>query len=164
MIAVDPDAPYARLAVVALIREPGEGRWLLTRPPRDLEIWSPPGGRLERGESLVEATIREMREEVGLGVEVAGPCYAYVTMHKGERTVAVSMACRVAEPAPVPRLAPAEAVEARWATVEEWLALTARGLTPWTAADVVRATTLAVTLLAQVFSPDGVPPGPSPGR
>ncbi|MCZ7662405.1 MAG: NUDIX hydrolase [Thermoleophilia bacterium] len=148
MIADDPGAPYARLAVVGLIREPGEGRWLLTRAPRTDEIWAPPGGRLEREESLVQATEREMLEEVGLRVEVAGPCYAYVTMHKGERTVAVSMACRVAEPAPAPVLEPREALDARWVTVEEWAALASAGLTLWATADILRATTLAQTLLA----------------
>jgi len=149
-LATDPDAPYARLAVVGLIREPGEGRWLLTRPPRPpgaLEIWAPPGGRLERGEALVDTTTREMREEVGLEVEVAGPCYAYLTMHKGERTLAVSMACRVAVPAPALTLAPDEAVDARWVTVGEWLEMAGAGITLWTAEDVLRATATAAVLL-----------------
>lgn len=155
MIATDPDAPYARLAVVGLIREPGEGRWLLTRAPRPPgapEIWAPPGGRLERGETLVDTTIREMREEVGLQVEVAGPCYAYLTMHKGERTLAVSMACRVEgrrveDPAPSLTLATEEAVEARWVTVGEWLEMAGAGITLWTADDIRRATATAAVLL-----------------
>lgn len=150
VIASDPDAPYARLAIVALIREPGEGRWLLTRAPRPAgtpEIWSPPGGRLERGETLVDATLREMREEVGLQVEVAGPCFAFLTMHKGERTLAVSMACWVAPPAPSLTLAPEEAVEARWVTVGEWLQAADAGLTLWAAEDVRRATATAAVLL-----------------
>ncbi|MHB8870580.1 MAG: NUDIX hydrolase [Thermoleophilia bacterium] len=149
-LATDPDAPYARLAVVGLIREPGEGRWLLTRPPRPPgapEIWAPPGGRLERGETLVDTTTREMREEVGLEVLVAGPCYAYLTMHKGERTLAVSMACRVAVPVPPLTLAPDEAVDARWVLVGEWLEMAGAGLTLWAAEDIRRATATAAVLL-----------------
>ncbi|MHB0981486.1 MAG: NUDIX hydrolase [Thermoleophilia bacterium] len=150
MITTDPDAPYARLAVVGLIREPGEGRWLLTRAPRPAGtpvIWAPPGGRLERGETLADTTMREMHEEVGLQVEVAGPCYAYLTMHKGERTLAVSMACRVESPAPSLTLAPEEAVEARWVTVGEWLEMAGGGVSLWAADDIRRATATAAVLL-----------------
>lgn len=154
MTATDPEAPYARLAVVGLIREPGEGRWLLTRPPRPdgVEIWAPPGGRLERGETLESAVVREMREEVGLGVIVAGPCYAYLTMHKRERTLAVTMACLVEDPSPPLLLEPTEATDARWVTVEEWLGLVSAGLTPWSARDVGRATALAAVLLSDARS------------
>jgi ADP-ribose pyrophosphatase YjhB (NUDIX family) len=96
---------------------------------------------------LVDTTIREMREEVGLRVEVAGPCYAYLTMHKGERTLAVSMACRVEDPAPSLTLAPEEVVEARWITVGEWLEMAGAGITLWTAEDIRRATASAAVLL-----------------
>lgn len=154
MSTTDPEAPYARLAVVGLVREPGEGRWLLTRPPRpsEIEIWAPPGGRLERGETLEAATAREMSEEVGLDVDVAGPCYAYLTMHKGERTLAVTMACAVREETPALVLAPDEAVDARWVTSDEWVGLASAGLTPWAAEDVRRATTMAAVLLPDLVA------------
>jgi len=141
--AADPEAPYVRLAVVAIVREPAEGRWLLIRAPRELESWGPPGGRVERGESLADALHRELMEEVGLRVLTAGPCFAYVTMHKGERTVGVHMACRATGPAPSVRLEPAEAMDHRWVTAEEWVQMAHAGLTPWDPDDVVRVTTLA---------------------
>lgn len=144
--ADDPAAPYARLAVVCLIRHPDDDRWLLVRPPRDREVWAPAGGRLERGETLEAAVHREMAEELDLPVQVAGPCYAYVTMHKGERMVGVTMACRADGDRPL-RLDPAEAVDWRWVCRAEWLAMAAAGLTPWTPGDIVSATTLAATLL-----------------
>jgi len=52
----------------------GPHRLLLVRrrkPPR-LGEWSIPGGRAEPGETLAEALVREMEEETGLTVEVAG--------------------------------------------------------------------------------------------
>jgi ADP-ribose pyrophosphatase YjhB (NUDIX family) len=48
------------------------GRVLLVkrgRPPAE-GLWSVPGGKVELGESLEEACVREMREETGLVVEV----------------------------------------------------------------------------------------------
>jgi ADP-ribose pyrophosphatase YjhB (NUDIX family) len=145
--AADPEAPYVRLAVVAIVREPAEGRWLLIRAPRDQESWGPPGGRVERGEDLADALHRELMEEVGLHVLTAGPCFAYVTMHKGERTVGVHMACRSAGAAPRLCLDPAEAADHRWVTAREWVEMAHAGLTPWDPADVVRVTTLADALL-----------------
>jgi ADP-ribose pyrophosphatase YjhB (NUDIX family) len=41
-------------------REPAKGQWSL------------PGGRVERGESLREAVVREVREETGIDVDVEG--------------------------------------------------------------------------------------------
>ncbi len=62
----------SRLEVVAgLIRR--EGRYLLARRMKDDAIgrvWEFPGGRVEEGESLETALVRELQEELGVTAEV----------------------------------------------------------------------------------------------
>ena len=139
--------PYARLAVVMLIHSADRERILLVRPRSRPELWSPPGGRLEAGESLEAAAVREAREETGLPVRVLGPCYAYLTLHKGERTLAVSMACRTRSQREAPTLDQEEASSWRWVRPAEWVDLAAAGRSHWTAEDVRRATALARRLI-----------------
>ena len=67
----DPSARTPQVAVAAIVFDDA-GRVLLVergRPP-GVGTWSVPGGRLEVGETLVQAVAREVREETGLVVEV----------------------------------------------------------------------------------------------
>jgi ADP-ribose pyrophosphatase YjhB (NUDIX family) len=69
----DPDAPAPNSLVVATsaVVVNSEGRVLMQRRA-DSGNWALPGGAMELGESLVDAVIREVREESGYDIEVRG--------------------------------------------------------------------------------------------
>jgi 8-oxo-dGTP pyrophosphatase MutT (NUDIX family) len=57
-----------RIGVGVVIR--GSGDTILLEKRRDCGWWGLPGGKVEPGESLVEAAVREVVEETGLTVEI----------------------------------------------------------------------------------------------
>jgi ADP-ribose pyrophosphatase YjhB (NUDIX family) len=68
-----------RVGVGAFVFD-GSGRVLLVergKPPAE-GLWSVPGGSVEFGETLAQATAREVREETGLVVEIG----AFVAVHE----------------------------------------------------------------------------------
>jgi 8-oxo-dGTP pyrophosphatase MutT (NUDIX family) len=70
--AADGKRPAA-VAVVLLTDETGRHCFLLTRRAAGLRNharqWALPGGRLDPGESALDAALRELREEVGLSLD-----------------------------------------------------------------------------------------------
>lgn len=63
--------------VAAVVRR--EGRYLVCRRPmgkRHGGLWEFPGGKLEPGETLLDAARRELAEELGVRVVAAGACLA----------------------------------------------------------------------------------------
>ncbi len=74
----DPAAPVANSlapTAFAVVRDP-LGRVLLVRR-RDSGSWELPGGRVDLGESAVEAVVREVAEEAGVSVRVTGLAGVY---------------------------------------------------------------------------------------
>ena len=73
-IAPDGRRPAA-VAVVLLPDDEGRACFLLTRRTATLRAharqWALPGGRIDAGETAEGAALRELREEVGLGLEAS---------------------------------------------------------------------------------------------
>ncbi len=69
------------VAVVALV-ESSDAHVLLTRRAKHMRtfpgIWVPPGGGIDEGETLLQAGLRELKEEVGLDIGSEEACQARV--------------------------------------------------------------------------------------
>lgn len=75
-----------RLTVVAAVIFDKEGRVLLARRPEGTHmegLWEFPGGKVGTAESLSAALRREIREELGIDIEVGEPVTFAVHMEPG---------------------------------------------------------------------------------
>jgi ADP-ribose pyrophosphatase YjhB (NUDIX family) len=93
--------------------EDREGRVLLVRQPYR-EGWGLPGGFLKRGETAEACAVREVREEVGLDVELSGPARMFIDERK--RGIEAVFRARPVQPADLGRVGPVspELVETGW--------------------------------------------------
>ncbi|MFI1734723.1 NUDIX domain-containing protein [Streptomyces acidicola] len=127
-----PDEPGQRDAVVAVLRR-GDRVLVIERGPeaRRSGYWAPLSGKVEPGESQAEALVREVREEVGLKVSPLAKVWESETDDRQFRlhwwTADVGEGQRQGEGEGDGEgevvMQPGEVSDARWVTVEEFLAL-----------------------------------------
>jgi ADP-ribose pyrophosphatase YjhB (NUDIX family) len=113
---------YFALAVVRLGR-----RFLLTQEKKYGESWSIPGGRVEAGESLHQAAVREVLEETGVPIQLEG---VLRVEHAPSATGARVRVIYIASPADdsAPKSVPDdESLGAAWLTLDEIRRLKLRG-------------------------------------
>ncbi|MHA6781966.1 NUDIX hydrolase [Pseudonocardia saturnea] len=116
----DPLAPHAN----AVVRD-DDGRVLLVRRT-DTGDWELPGGRVDVGESAVDAVVREVAEESGLVIDVLGiaglysdPTHVVRQSGTGEIRQPFAVCFHAAARAGAPRPDHRETSDARWWAVPD---------------------------------------------
>ena len=100
-----------------------------TEPPRLAGGWELPGGKVEPGEDPLEALHRELREELGIGVEVGARLEPH---HGGDWPLPPSAALRVW----LVRVIDGEPVPLEDHDLLRWVPLDDESAVPWLSADV----------------------------
>jgi len=111
----------AEVAVGAIVRRSGELLLVRRRRSPAAGEWSVPGGRVEPGELLMEAVVRELHEETGLRA-VCGPLVGWVE-RTGEDHHFVILDFEATVTGDLEPVAGSDAAEARWWPVSEVAAL-----------------------------------------
>jgi len=77
-------APRPRQAGRAILRDDQDRVLLIHFLLPNMRFWATPGGGVEPGEKLLEAAIREVREELGIEVALGGPVHRAVGVFEFE--------------------------------------------------------------------------------
>lgn len=132
--SVDPDHPLPTncrrmLEVVCGVIENAAGEYLACLRPAGKHLggqWEFPGGKVDAGESPAAALIRELMEELAVGVEVGEPLTPVIWAYE-DRVIQLSpFRCRIVSG----ELRAVEHEELRWCAAENFAEL------EWAAADL----------------------------
>ena len=103
-------------------------RFLLIQERKYGQEWYLPAGRAEQGERMVDAALRETREESGLDVVLEGLIRVeHVPMEDGTARLRVIFVARPANDAPPKSTADEHSLRAGWFTLDEVEKLPLRG-------------------------------------
>jgi ADP-ribose pyrophosphatase YjhB (NUDIX family) len=129
MISGSRGEPGVLVAAVSAIVTDVAGRYLLVRRSRPPEAgrWALPGGRVEPGETLAEAVIREVVEETGLAVRPSRE--VGVVRRPGPGGVTYEIHCFIVDLLGGEAVAGSDAADVRWVAPHDLSAMeTTRGL------------------------------------
>lgn len=102
-------------------------RYLLTQERKYGSTWSIPGGRVEPGETLVDAAIREVHEETGVPIRIDGILRVEHSPREANVRMRVLFAGTPIDDTPPKAMADDESLGAAWLTLEEIRRLKLRG-------------------------------------
>ena len=102
-------------------------RFLLTQERKYGSRWSIPGGRVEPGETLVKAAIREVHEETGVPIRVDGILRIEHAVQPDGTRMRVLFTGSPIDDTPPKTVADEESLGAAWLTLEEIRGLKLRG-------------------------------------
>ena len=112
--------PKTLLPVVAAVIEDGAGRVLVAQRPAHKHLarkWEFPGGKVEPGEVPMAALARELREELGIEIEILRALPEF-THDYGRVVIAMlPFVCRLASGSAAPH--PHEHIAIRWVTLRD---------------------------------------------
>jgi ADP-ribose pyrophosphatase YjhB (NUDIX family) len=120
-------APIPTWAFSVVVVKKGR-RFLLVRETKHEQLWYLPAGRVEPGETFVEAAIRETREEGGIAIAIEGVIrIEHSPQIDGTARMRVIFLARPDDDAPPKSVPDEESLEARWVSLDELDALPLRG-------------------------------------
>ncbi|MCA9674912.1 MAG: NUDIX domain-containing protein [Kofleriaceae bacterium] len=102
-------------------------RFLLTQERKYGSTWSLPGGRVEPGEGLAEACVREVLEETGIPVVLDGVLRVEHTPSRSGARVRVIFVATPRDDTPPKQEPDEESLQAAWLTLDEIAARPLRG-------------------------------------
>jgi 8-oxo-dGTP pyrophosphatase MutT (NUDIX family) len=102
-------------------------RFLLAQERKYGQTWTIPGGRVEPGESITDAAVREVVEETGIRVALDGVVRVEHTASPSGARVRVVFTATPVDDAPPKAVADDESLGAAWLTLDEIRARAARG-------------------------------------
>jgi 8-oxo-dGTP pyrophosphatase MutT (NUDIX family) len=133
------------IGVGALIFHPWDGKLLMLKRglscPYDIGKWEFPGGKVEKGDTLVDTVLREVREEVGLVVKTVMGFPVTELILGDQHWLGFSFLC-LAETVDAKIQEPSKCMELQWLTFEEIQVLQAAGeLSIWAVRDIEKLQT-----------------------
>ncbi len=146
---------------LTVVRRPADGRLLLVQEASHGNHWYVPAGRVEAGETLADAAVRETLEEGGIRVRLTGVLRVEHTPRpEGARVRAIFLA-EPADDAPPKSVPDGESLQARWVTPGELGGYDLRGAEVRAMFDYVAAGGAVCPL--SVLAAEGEPAGGASG-